>query len=610
MPEALPADLRVRLQAWLSKADAVLLQGFIRPGCTHLILDVEVNGPPVLPAAGLAGSTGSTDADVAGGGRRVVAGAPVLVDACDELAARLLLSHHVQPSDAVAAVPSCSSTACCGGAAAGRRESSTAVGSAARADGFQVSGGDHGGLAQQLASVLGPELASHSLTVQCGRSVIQLEKGEVVSCSCCQAGATACSQTGEQLLQLGAPHIVAVQCGHSSSVVGVALKAPTKAAPCRFHLRALGRDHSCEARPVAPCLPGSCSAAARGSCYMDVWDITLPALPQPCLAILEVAAGRHLSNWVPLLALDDACAVAELNAALGAQEPRDLVPADGSGIGAHAHAYQQAKPLLIALGRILDTCTLWGDVEAAARDVPECAPDAGVAIHIQLPTSPLTIPNSQPATDLTVTVYEAECDAECDEGEEGEVEPDVMHCMSPAAGSTLPPADHPMFAPTRTARLQALAHGLLPQLYAAQLPHTAGIVSAALRSGGLGGEAFDDDTISAIAAASVAHASVPCDTTATANHVHRCPIAAAPQLQVPLVQLQQRLTELGLQRANTHSKALQAGSAGCDVSSVLVGGAPSGPLSSSTSGPVSGQSDVSVCASSPSAWCEITAVSL
>lgn len=31
---------QARLQSWLSKADICLIQGFVRPGCTQLILDL------------------------------------------------------------------------------------------------------------------------------------------------------------------------------------------------------------------------------------------------------------------------------------------------------------------------------------------------------------------------------------------------------------------------------------------------------------------------------------------------------------------------------------------------------------------------------------------
>ncbi|GIL86845.1 hypothetical protein Vretimale_15599 [Volvox reticuliferus] len=42
-PDQLPADLYQRLRNLLSTADASLVQGFLRPGCTHLVLDVQVD---------------------------------------------------------------------------------------------------------------------------------------------------------------------------------------------------------------------------------------------------------------------------------------------------------------------------------------------------------------------------------------------------------------------------------------------------------------------------------------------------------------------------------------------------------------------------------------
>ena len=51
-PDQLPHDLQLRLMDWLGKADAQLMQGFIRPGCTHLIVDVAqplLGSPTPLP---------------------------------------------------------------------------------------------------------------------------------------------------------------------------------------------------------------------------------------------------------------------------------------------------------------------------------------------------------------------------------------------------------------------------------------------------------------------------------------------------------------------------------------------------------------------------------
>ncbi|GIL81719.1 hypothetical protein Vretimale_1355 [Volvox reticuliferus] len=42
-PDQLPVDLYQRLQNLLNTADASLVQGFLRPGCTHLVLDVQVD---------------------------------------------------------------------------------------------------------------------------------------------------------------------------------------------------------------------------------------------------------------------------------------------------------------------------------------------------------------------------------------------------------------------------------------------------------------------------------------------------------------------------------------------------------------------------------------
>ncbi|GFR40773.1 hypothetical protein Agub_g1387 [Astrephomene gubernaculifera] len=43
-PDQLPPDLYQRLRNLLNTADASLVQGFLRPGCTHLVLDVLVSG--------------------------------------------------------------------------------------------------------------------------------------------------------------------------------------------------------------------------------------------------------------------------------------------------------------------------------------------------------------------------------------------------------------------------------------------------------------------------------------------------------------------------------------------------------------------------------------
>ncbi|EFJ41724.1 hypothetical protein VOLCADRAFT_107563 [Volvox carteri f. nagariensis] len=42
-PDQLPVDLYQRLRNLLNTADASLVQGFLRPGCTHLVLDVQVD---------------------------------------------------------------------------------------------------------------------------------------------------------------------------------------------------------------------------------------------------------------------------------------------------------------------------------------------------------------------------------------------------------------------------------------------------------------------------------------------------------------------------------------------------------------------------------------
>jgi len=43
-PDQLPPDLYLKLKAKLAECDATMIQGFLRPGCTHVLLDVAMHG--------------------------------------------------------------------------------------------------------------------------------------------------------------------------------------------------------------------------------------------------------------------------------------------------------------------------------------------------------------------------------------------------------------------------------------------------------------------------------------------------------------------------------------------------------------------------------------
>lgn len=491
-PDELPYPLRSRLESWLGMADSVLLHGFIRPGCTHLILDVEVPVHLSFYACLAHGSHGQPDSV---GHTRGALGAEGDDAAWDLGAPADILARRLLP-DAMPELDEPGNTkieAGCGRGVVLDDGSSTHAMQQQAAQQQQQQRPPS--LVQALTSVLGPSLVSHDICLQCGPSEVRLSNGRVrgqrsahphphpVAATTEAADAQAVpglndeannEPESEAQMEISALSVAAIVCGSGPTAVRVAGSGPggtCQEGAVRFHLRALGVDHPCEASPATP---GCAGVAGVAGGAMQWWDVYLPSIDQACLAVLEATDGKRLSNWLPLVALDDPQAAAEMNGLLG--------PVEGTGTAGAAVCggapCKHVQPMLVTMGRILDTCTLAANMAAAAFTVP----------HITLPPHSLDPTEDSEAPGHGCEGLQSSDDEEDEEhdGSDGGSSGTLTRSPSLKLPRHVPTPDHPLFSDTRKARLRVLAHRLVAALTDHGLLRSANTVRSCLLSGNLG----------------------------------------------------------------------------------------------------------------------------
>ncbi|KAG2433956.1 hypothetical protein HYH02_012501 [Chlamydomonas schloesseri] len=334
-PDLLPPDLRHRLTQVLDSAGASLVQGFLRPGCCHLLLDVAVaateagrhssssssssrrtggglglgrrsGGASRAPAGraaaaatatravARAGAAAATEAAVAAKldpaalrealGRELLArGGAVLVQTQDEAC--------LWPAAAPPGAPPRTRAAVAALQAAGELPVLDAVSSAAHLVAATDAPAD-------MAADVAPGAAGHTLAAAAG-------------------GGAAAAATTAQLLA----------CGRGLIAPGVRLFGrcqggylPLDATPLVVRGRVVAEEAAGRSPQLAAAAAAACrrlaALAAAGRPATDALLVTVRGAPGPGLLLLEAqSAGPLLSNWRPCLLCADAGVAAELNAA-------------------------------------------------------------------------------------------------------------------------------------------------------------------------------------------------------------------------------------------------------------------------------------------------------